>query len=195
MTDKINPWTTLSTTRHHEDRYAGYDEDWVRHRSGQEHAHSAIRFKIFGLVVAPVDEQGRVTLVGQYRYVLGRYTWELPGGSGPTGTDPLETAKRELSEETGLEAAEWLEVLRVAPMAGIASEVVPAFVAWSLKPGSAHPDANERISRRNVPFAEAVRQVLTGEIIDAPSAALLLALSERARRADLPSGLADLLAR
>lgn len=193
MPDKTNPWTTLSTTRHHENRYAGYDEDRVRHRSGREHDHAAIRFKIFGLVVAPIDAEGQITLVGQYRYVLNRYTWELPGGSGPVGTDPLETARRELSEETGIEAANWLEVLRVAPMAGIASEVVPAFVAWGLTSGRAHPDPTEALARRNVLFAEAVSAVLSGEIVDAPSCALLLALSERARRSDLPDSLAALL--
>jgi 8-oxo-dGTP pyrophosphatase MutT (NUDIX family) len=191
--DETNPWTTLSTRRHHEDRYAGYDEDWVRHRSGREHTHAAIRFKVFGLVVAPIDAEGRVTLVGQYRYVLGRYTWELPGGSGPVGVDPLATAQRELSEETGIDAAHWLEILRVAPMAGIASEVVPAFVAWGLKGGQAHPDPTEALTRRQVPFTEAVGAVISGEIIDAPSCALLLTLSERARRGDLPAGLAALI--
>ena len=78
-------------------------------------------------------------------------------------------------------------------MAGIASEILPAFVAWGLSGGTAHPDPTEALERRTVPFAEAVGLVLSGEIIDAPSCALLLALSERSRRGELPKVLASLL--
>ncbi len=101
MTDRKNPWVTLSRERRYEDRYLGVDLDQLRHESGREHPHVALRFKVFGVAVLPVDPAGRVTLIGQYRYVLDRFTWELPRGSGPVSDDALATARRELRKRPG----------------------------------------------------------------------------------------------
>jgi 8-oxo-dGTP pyrophosphatase MutT (NUDIX family) len=188
-----SPWVTLARDRRYEDRYLGVDLDQLRHVSGREHPHVALRFKVFGVAVLPVDADGRVSLIGQYRYVLDRFTWELPRGSGPVTEDALATARRELAEETGDEAESWLEVLRLDASPGISSEQVPGFVAWNLKRGPAHPDPQESLRLRRLPFSEAVGEALSGAITDGPSVALLLCLAERARRGDLPGDLLDLL--
>ncbi|MGX7705211.1 NUDIX domain-containing protein [Methylobacterium sp. Gmos1] len=193
MTDRTNPWVTLSRERRYEDRYLGVDLDQLRHESGREHPHVALRFKVYGVAVLPVDPAGRVSLIGQYRYVLDRFTWELPRGSGAVADDALATARRELAEETGDEAESWLEVLRLDASPGISSEQMPAFVAWNLKRGPAHPDPQESLRVRRLPFAEAVGEALSGAITDGASVALLLCLAERARRGDLPADLLSLL--
>lgn len=193
MTDRSNPWVTLSTERHYEDHYVGLDLDQLRHESGREHPHVALRFKVFGIAVAPIDPQGRVTLIGQYRYVLDRFTWELPRGSDPVDDNALDTARRELEEETGDRAESWLQLLRLDASPGLSNERVPGFVAWDLTRGPAAPDPMESLRIRRIPFADAVSEALTGAITDGPSVALLLCLAERARRGDLPEDLLRLL--
>lgn len=188
-----NPWVTLSSETRHEDRYVRLDVDQVRHRSGVEHPYTAIRFKVFGLTVLPIDDTGCTFLVGQYRYLLERYLWELPRGSGAIDVPPIETAKRELAEETGHSAAHWLELPRLLASPGITSEWAPCYVAWGLNPIQAQADPQESLSLRRVPFGDAVGAVLAGEVVDAASAALLLGTAERAHRGLLPQDLQGLL--
>ncbi|MCJ2073094.1 NUDIX hydrolase [Methylobacterium sp. J-030] len=193
MTDETNPWTTLGTRRLVEDRYFAYDTDTVRHRSGHEHTHVALRSQVAGIAVLPIDAEGRTRLVGQYRYVLNRFTWELVRGSGPRGSDMLEAAQRELSEETGLGAERWLELFRLDASPGISNEVAACFVAWGLTSVASTPDPQESLSCRSVPFAEAVAAALSGAITDSPSVALILALAARASAGTVPDDLAQLL--
>ena len=188
-----NPWVTLSTSRKHEDSYLAVDVDQLRHSSGREHPHTALRFKVQGAAVLPVASDGSVYLIGQWRYVLGRFTWEVIRGSGPIASDPLVTAKRELSEETGFEANEWLEVLKLDASPGISSEQAPCFAAWSLSQEGRHPDAQESLRLRRLSFRDAVRAVLSGDITDAASVALILALHARLAADDLPEALAAVL--
>jgi len=100
-----NPWMRLSSETRHEDRYVGLNVDQVRLRSGVKHSYTAIRFKIFGLTVLPIDDTGFTFPVSQYRYLLDHYFWELPRGSGGLDVPQLEAAKRELAEEAGHSAA------------------------------------------------------------------------------------------
>lgn len=188
-----NPWITLGRETRHEDSYIRLDIDRVRHCSGKEHPYTAIRFKIFGLTILPIDNAGNTYVVGQYRYLLDRYTWELPRGGGRTNLPPLEAAKRELAEETGHGAAGWFEMPRLTASPGITSEWAPCFVAWGLSPVVASADQQESLSTRRIPFAEAVDNVLNGSIVDAASAALILGAAERARRGLLPEDLIALM--
>jgi 8-oxo-dGTP pyrophosphatase MutT (NUDIX family) len=190
-----NPWTMLGTTCLHEGRYLAYHEDRVRHSSGREHSHMAIRVRERGVAIAPIDTEGQTYLVGQYRYAHGQFTWELPRGSAPATADPLAAAERELAEETGFRAARWLEMLRLAPAPGISDETVPCYVAWGLTAGAPSPDETETLSLRALRFDAAVAAALSGEICDGLSVALLLGLRERVRRCDLPEDLLDALRR
>ncbi len=77
MPDQSNPWETLSSQRFYESRYADVDQDEVRHRSAKIHAYTAFRFRIYGIAVLPIFDDGSTYLIGQYRYVSGRYTWKM----------------------------------------------------------------------------------------------------------------------
>jgi 8-oxo-dGTP pyrophosphatase MutT (NUDIX family) len=190
--DQSNPWETLSTRRFYESRYVDVDQDEVRHRSGKIHPYTALRFRIHGIAVLPIFADGSTYLIGQYRYLSRRYTWELPRGSGPKDIDPLETAKRELKEETGADAGQWLEVLRLMVSPGITDETAPCFVAWDLEPGAADPDPQEDLTIRRLPFRDAVAAALGGSVCDAASVATILAVQAKAARGALPI---DLMAR
>ncbi len=195
MTATANPWITLGSTRKHEDQYLVVDFDELRHTSGREHPQTALRFKVQGVAVLPITADGLVYLIGQFRHVLGRFTWEAIRGSGPISVDPVETAKRELSEETGFEAARWLELLRLDASPGISTEQAPCYLAWSLAQQGSHPDAQESLRVKRMSFGDGVKAALSGEIRDAASVALILALQSRLATGDLPSDLAELLRR
>lgn len=190
MADETSPWTTLSSRRLHETRACAFDVDRIRHRSGREHEAVAIRVWEHGVAVAPIDEAGHVTLVGQYRYVYARFTWEVVRGSIRVGSTPLDGARAELREETGFTAARWLEVARHHPAPWRNDESVPCFVAWDLTAGTPDPDDTEILTCRTLPFPDAVRAALSGELVDSLSVALLLTLNERLSRGDLPEDLA-----
>lgn len=192
MSDLTSPWQTLSSRRFYESRYVDVDQDEVRHRSGTVHPYTALRFRIYGIAVLPILDDGTTYLIGQYRYLSQRYTWELPRGSGLKSTDPLATARRELKEETGAVAGQWLEVLRLMVSPGITDEFAPCFVAWDLEQGKADPDPQEDLAVRRLPFQEAVAAALDGTICDAASVATLFAVQTRAAQGTLP---ADLLRR
>ena len=119
---------------------------------------------MIGVIIAPIDEQGCTILVGQYRYVLDRFTWELPAGGCRLDQAPLEVAKVELSEETGYRAARWLRLFDGTVSPSSTDGRSQCFVAWDLQAGVPHPEPEEELVQRRVPFADAVSMALSGEI-------------------------------
>lgn len=193
--DESNPWFVIREEVKFDCTYFAARSDVVRHSDGPPRAYNSIRMKYYGVCVAPIDNDGRVTLVGQYRYVLNRFTWELPGGGARRGSPPLDVAKAELSEETGFKASQWLKVFEAAVAPGTLDEITPGFIAWDVERGEPHPDPEERLSLRQVPFSEAVSMALRGGINNMPGVALLTAIQVRLQRGDLPDSLAALLRR
>ena len=193
MADPANPWTTLSTKRYYENDWIAVDEHQVRNAAGHTNPYGTVHFKHRGISILPIDPDGLVHLVGQYRYGAGRYSWEIPAGGGDPDEEPIEAARRELREEMGLAAESWLELLRVTVSGAITDQRAVCFVAWGLGRRERDPDEQEVLRRRRVSFAEAVRMALGGEITDAVSAATILALQARAHRGELPEDLARLL--
>jgi 8-oxo-dGDP phosphatase len=149
--------------------------------------------KTIGVVIAPIDDEGCTTLVGQYRYVLDRFTWELPAGGCKLDQAPVEAAKMELSEETGYRAVHWLRLFDGAVSPGTIDGRTQCFVAWGLQSGAPHSEREEQLVQRRLPFAESIAMVLSGEIFHFASIALLLAIHAKLLRSELPSDLAALL--
>jgi len=186
-----NPWTVLS-------REARYQTPWievVHHEvltpAGRPGIYGTVRFRNHAVGVVPVDGQGWTWLVGQYRFPLDRYSWEIPEGGAPVGTDPFLSARRELKEETGLEAAHWLPLLEMDLSNSVSNEQGTIWLAWGLSQGAAMPEETEDLTIRHLPLAEAVAMAMDGRIRDSLSLAALIKLKLLAVQGDLP---ADLLA-
>jgi 8-oxo-dGTP pyrophosphatase MutT (NUDIX family) len=151
-----------------------------------------VRFKNLAVAVLPIHDDGTVTLVGQHRFPLGDYSWELPEGGAPLDEDPLAGAKRELAEETGLAAAEWREVMRTQLSNSVTDERMIGYLAVGLSPsGTAHlADDTEAIALARVPFREALDVAVAGHLPDMLTVAMLLRGYHMAREGSLPDALA-----
>lgn len=183
--DRSNPWTTLSRRPVYENPWIAVHEDQVIRPDGQPGIYGVVRFKNAAVGVLPVDDEGRVWLVGQYRYTLDQFSWEIPEGGGSGGEPPEETALRELREETGL-AAGRLELLATAHLSNsVSDEVAYLYRATELRTGPSDPEGTERIHARCVEWAEAWAMLRRGEITDAMSVIALLHEAIR-RRETLP---------
>ena len=151
-----------------------------------------MRFKNLAVAVLPIHEDGTVTLVGQHRFPLGDYSWELPEGGSPLEEDPLDGAKRELAEETGLAAAEWREVMRTQLSNSVTDERMIGYLALGLSQATvAHAaDETEAIVLARVPFREALDAAMAGHLPDMLTVAMLLRGHHMAVNGSLPGALA-----
>lgn len=169
-----NPWQILSSTEVYDNPWISVSEHRVIKPSGGEGIYGVVHFKNRAVGVLPLDDEGNTWLVGQYRYTLGQYSWEIPEGGGSLDEDPLYSAQRELREETGMEAEEWQEILRMHLSNSVTDELAIVYLARRLKQGEAQPEDTEQLQVRRVPFEEAYRMVCTGEITDAISVSAIL---------------------
>ena len=176
-----------------------YENPWIRvshHEAvaptGRPAEYGLISFKNLAIAVLPLHEDGSVTVVGQNRFAMADYSWEIPEGGSPLGEDPLAGAKRELAEETGLIAAEWRKVLRLQLSNSVTDERAVGYLALGLSPGdTGHaPDDSEDLRLARVPFRELLAAALDGHIEDALTVAMLLRAYHMAREGELPDGLA-----
>lgn len=170
-------WTKHSSRVVYDNDWMAVREDQVTNPGGGSNLYGHIQFKNVAVAILPVDEQGNTWLVGQSRYTLGEYSWELPMGGAPLSEDPLEAARRELREETGLLATDWRECLRLHTSNSITDELGIAYIATGLSQGKASLEETEDISVVSMPVEEAVQMALDGKITDAISVATLLRFS------------------
>lgn len=161
-----------------------YDNPWisVSHESvitpgGTDGIYGVVHFKNHAVGIVPIDDEGNTWLVRQSRYTLGRETWEIPEGGAPVGSDLLQSAKRELEEETGLRAKHWRALLTLHLSNSITDEEATVFIATDLYAGKQQLEASEDIALRKLPVEEAIAMALAGEITDALSVAGLLRLA------------------
>lgn len=171
-------WQRLSTRDVFDNPWITVSEDHVINPSGGKNLYGRVHFKNRAVAILPLDEKGNTWLVGQDRYTLGEYSWELPMGGAPLAESPLAAAARELREETGLRAARWTEYLRLHTSNSITDEQGIVFVARDLTPGEPQFEETENIEIRRLPLAEAIGMALRGEITDAISVAALLKARE-----------------
>ena len=161
-----------------------YENDWmvvredeVTNPGGGRNLYGHVQFKNVAVAILPIDDRGHTRLVGQSRYTLGEYSWELPMGGAPLGEDPLEAARRELKEETGLMASHWRELMRLHLSNSITDEIGIVYVATGLSQGDSAPEETEDLDVRSLPLSEAIDMALDGRITDALSAATLFRIS------------------
>lgn len=167
----MNPWKTLSSSPIYENEWFAVREDRVIRPDGQLGTYSVVSASRLATGIVPLWHDGTVTLVGQHRYALNEYSWEIPEGGGALSAQPLEIAKRELIEEAGIQAATWIYLGRVHTSNCFTDELCHLFLASDLTQGIAQPDPDERIESRRVSFEEAVRMTCDGRITDAISIA------------------------
>ena len=136
--------------------------------------YGVVHYKNLALAILPVDAEGNTWLVGQYRYPIDRYSWEIPEGGGDPAIEPVISAQRELREETGIEASTWRLLLHMELSNSISDELAYIYLATGLSFGEATPEETEQLMLRKLPLAEAIEMVLDGRITDALSVAALL---------------------
>jgi len=160
--------------------------------TGRPARYGLVRFKNLAVAVLPLHDDGSVTLVGQHRFPNADYSWELPEGGAPLDEDPLEGAKRELAEETGLAAAEWREVLRAQLSNSVTDERMIGYIATGLTEATETPkaDETEAITVVRAPFREALDAAMAGQMPDVLTVAMLLRGYHMAREGSLPGALA-----
>lgn len=176
-----SPWRRVSRRVGYENPWVTVWHDEVTRPDGGPGIYGVVHFNSLAVGVVPIDDNDEVTLVGQYRYVLDQWSWEIPEGGVPFAEDPLDGARRELREETGIEAADWREVGRFHLSNSVSDEAAVAFLATGLTQGVAAPDETEALEVRRVPFSEALAMTVDGRITDALSVLGLQAVAlERA---------------
>lgn len=177
-----NPWKTLSIKQ-------VYDNPWIEvtHRevinpSGGPGIYGMVHFKNVAIGIVPIDEEGYTWLVGQYRYPLECYSWEIPEGGGPAGRPVIESAQIELLEETGIRARRWTPLLEMHVSNSVSDEYAIVYLAQELEFGAAQPEETELLQVRRLHLSEAVEMAMRGEITDSLSLAALLKVNEWVRR-------------
>ncbi|MES2456595.1 MAG: NUDIX hydrolase [Bacteroidota bacterium] len=172
--EEINPWITIESHKIYENNWIGLTEHQVINPSGGKGIYGEVHFKNYAIGILPLDDELNTWLVGQYRFPLKAYSWEIPEGGGPLESDPLESAQRELKEETGLTATEWIEIQRMHLSNSVTNELAITYIAKGLSAGDSEPEDTEQLSIRKLPFEEAYQMVINGQITDSISVGAIL---------------------
>ena len=168
--EKNQPWTALSSQEKYDNPWINVTEYQVINPGGNHGIYGKVHFKNKAIGIIALDDQVNTWLVGQHRFVLDEWSWEIPEGGGPLLDDPLESAKRELQEETGLTAKRWQQVLRVHLSNSVSDEEGFVFLAQDIQAGPRTPEDTEADMKIwKLPFTEALSMVDQGKITDSLS--------------------------
>lgn len=146
----------------------------MKNPAGNDGIYGVVHFKQYAIAIIPIDDEGNTWIVGQYRYPLDSYEWEIVEGGCPEGTSPLETAKRELREEAGLEAREFEMILEMQTSNSCTDELAYTYIARGITYVGEEPEEDEVFVVKKLPFEEVYQMVMLGEIRDALSVASVL---------------------
>jgi len=174
MNDQHNPWQII-------DQRNIYDNPWIQvieynviNPGGGKGIYGKVHFKNNAIGIVPLDAEGNTWLVGQYRFPLDAYSWEIPEGGGDLQTDPLVSANRELLEETGIKAQKWTKIMDMHLSNSVTNETAVVYLAQELSFHAARPEESEQLAIKKLPFKKAFDMVNAGEITDSISVAALL---------------------
>jgi 8-oxo-dGTP pyrophosphatase MutT (NUDIX family) len=173
VNEQHNPWTILSEKPIYDNPWMRVTEYDVINPSGGKGIYGKVHFKNIGVGILPLDENLNTYLVGQFRFTLNHYSWEIPEGGCPPGTEPLASAKRELLEETGIKANQWTHLLNMHLSNSIADEYGVVYLARELEQFEAMPEETEQLVVRKLSFDEVYRMVEDGHITDSLSMAAI----------------------
>jgi 8-oxo-dGTP pyrophosphatase MutT (NUDIX family) len=176
--EQKNPWTTLSAREIYENRWIKVTEFQVINPAGGHGIYGKVHFKNKAIGVIPFDADGNTWLVGQWRYTLNEWSWEIPEGGGNPEEEPLIAAQRELREETGLTANRWTMIQRTHLSNSVSDEEGFVFLAEDLTEGKNELEETEADMRVwKLPFGEALRMAIEGRITDSLTVMGLLAVA------------------
>ncbi|MET0462317.1 MAG: NUDIX hydrolase [Chitinophagaceae bacterium] len=171
--NETNPWQILGDKQ-------VYDNNWIRvteydviNPGGGKGIYGKVHFKNLAIGVIVLDEEENTYLVGQFRFPLNEYSWEIPEGGGAMDTDPLDSAKRELLEETGLKANDWKLILKMHLSNSVSDEYALIYLATGLQQFEPMPEETEQLVIRKLPFEEAWQMQQAGLITDSMSVAAI----------------------
>ena len=174
MNEHHNPWKIIGEKPIYDNKWINVTEYDVINPSGGKGIYGKVHFKNFAIGIVPLDDEFNTYLVGQYRFTLNQYSWEIPEGGGPMDQDMLSSAKRELKEETGLVAGEWTKLMNFHLSNSVCDEHGAIFLARKLKQEGAAPEETEDLMVKKIPFEEAYRMVEEGKITDSMAVAGIL---------------------
>lgn len=169
-----NPWQITAEKAVYDNQWISLTEYQVINPSGNPGIYGKVHYKNYAIGIIPLDEELNTYLVGQYRFALNQYSWELPEGGGPLHIEPLESAKRELLEETGLKASNWTELQRMHLSNSVTDELNIIYLARGLEQFEAEPEDTEQLIVRKVHLDEVYRMICANEITDAITVAAVL---------------------
>ncbi|GIV33162.1 MAG: DNA mismatch repair protein MutT [Chitinophagales bacterium] len=174
LKEEQNPWTTLSEKIVYDNPWMQVREYRVINPAGKASLYGIVSAKHLAIGIIPLDAQNNTWLVGQYRYPLKAYSWEIVEGGGKPDIDPVESARRELKEETGLEARHYTKIMEMHTSNCISDEKAIIYVARGISEGIASPDEDEKLKVVKLPFDEVFKMVMEGRITDSLSVAGIL---------------------
>jgi 8-oxo-dGTP pyrophosphatase MutT (NUDIX family) len=179
----VGPWRRLTRRSAYANPWLEVLHDEVLRPDGSPGIYGVVHLRNAAVGVVALDEDERVLLVGQYRYTLDEYSWEIPEGGVPFDEELVDGARRELREETGYEAADWRLLFRFTMSNSVTDEVGAIFLASGLTPGEAAPEPSEELAVRWVALDEAIAMIDSGELTDVMSVAALARVAlDRSRR-------------
>ena len=169
-----NPWTIISSSPIYDNNWINVVEHKVINPAGGDGVYGKVHFKNLAIGVVALDDDGNIYLVGQYRFTLDAYSWEIPEGGSPLGVDPLDSAKRELKEETGIIARDWKKLLDIHLSNSVSDEKGYIYLATGLEFSEAEPEETEELQVQKIALEKAYQMVLDGTITDSLSVAGIL---------------------
>lgn len=174
MSEQNNPWKTLKEEIVYQNNWIEVVHKDVLNPNGNPGIYGQVNFKNIAIGVVPVDDEGYTWLVGQYRFPLEEYSWEIPEGGCPVGEEWLDAAIRELKEETGLQAENFEIISKIHTSNSVCNEVAYIYLATGISHGESEPEDTEELVVKRVKLSEAIQMVMENKITDSMSVTGLL---------------------